>query len=483
MLRLELVAIKRTTLITIHLVCLLLGIGAANILTSRVYDVPFSVFLIPFALYIGTKRKASFLTISFLLCLFAGFLRGGHFLSNLNVYDSVYKKQVVLHGLVDQDGGYNKYKQISFVLKNIELENGQSLPGKIQVSGFGTNAIYEGDTVQVSGKLYPGYSSYQGRLNYASVQVVKRGDSLIAKLRRKFSAGISNALPEPAAPFAMGILIGQRSTLPEEIKKDLLMVGLTHIIAVSGYNLTIILEASKKIIRSSKRLSTFLSFFLVGIFLLITGSSASIVRAAIVSTLSLVAGYHGRRIKPLIIILLAAVITCWSNPVYIWSDIGWYLSFLAFFGVLIIAPIIKERFRLRIFESIVGSVALESICAEIMALPYVVHMFGQMSLIGLIANVLIVGLVPLAMLLSLVSGIAGVAFSGIAPIIAWPASVLLSAMLSTAHVLASIPGIFIENINLNLFYLFAFYTLTLITLMVLRGKTKSLKYDNLTDRS
>ena len=472
--------IKRTNLIKIGLISLLLGIGFGQ----NFLNIP-EIFIFPItALVFVLARHRSVILIVPLACscFLIGQARGHAYAVQLNQYKNHYKRSVVITGTAQEDGSYSKYKQMSFTLGDVRINN-QKLPGKIQVSGFGANAVFEGDKIKARGKLYYGYSSYQGRLSYANVEVLSRGDSWVANIRRSFSAGITNSLPEPAAPFAMGILIGQRSALPENIKKDLLMVGLTHIIAVSGYNLTIILEASKKMIGWSKRLSTLLSLGLVIVFLLITGSSASIVRASIVSLLSLASAYHGRRMKPLIIILLTAVITAWGNPVYVWRDIGWYLSFLAFFGVLIIAPLIKERLKWKIFESIVGSVGLESICAEIMALPYVVHMFGQMSLIGLLANILIVGLIPLAMLLSLISGIVGVLFSNISPLIAWPCAILLNSMLGTAHVLASIPGIFIENIKLSLGYMLALYLTALLLIVVLASKTKSTNYVNLTDRS
>jgi len=350
-----LVMAKRTNIITLCLIFILSGLGFGQLLSINVSP----ILLLAVIIITRYLKGFMFLASIFVFCFFLGHSRGHAYSSELEAYKPLYKQQVLLIGVVQDDGSYSKYKQMSFSISHIELANGKKLKGKVQISGFGTNAIYQGDKVKVSGKLYPGYSAYQGRLSYANIEVISRGDSLIPKLRRKFSAGITNALPEPASPFAMGILIGQRSTLPDNVKQDLLMVGLTHIIAVSGYNLTIILEASKKMLGSSKRLSTALSLGLIGIFLLITGSSASIVRASIVSLIGITASYHGRRIKPLIIILLSAVITAWANPVYIWSDIGWYLSFLAFFGVLIIAPLIKERLKLKIFETITGSVALE----------------------------------------------------------------------------------------------------------------------------
>lgn len=471
--------IRRTTLITVSLIFVLLGIG----LGKKFFSVS-ELIILPFiaaTVLMIRKKKIINVPLVILISFFIGQARGISYNNQLISYQQLYKKTITVTGTVQEDASYSKYKLMSFTLGDINLSSGERLPGKVQVTALGATSFYEGDRVRVSGKLYPGYGSYQGRISYTNPEILSRGNSLVAKIRRKFSAGIANALPEPAAPFAMGILIGQRSTLPDNVKKDLLMVGLTHIIAVSGYNLTIILEASKKLLGHSKRLSTFLSLSLIAIFLLITGSSASIVRAAIVSLIGIAAGYHGRQIRPLMVILLAAVITAWANPVYVWSDIGWYLSFLAFFGVLIIAPLIKERFPLKIFDSLVGSVALESICAEIMALPYVVFMFGQMSLVGLLANVLIVGLIPVAMLLSLVSGLFGMAIPSIASIISWPTAVLLNSMLGTAQALARIPGVFVENVQLSFGAMMALYAAVLVFIIVLSSKTKSQKYVNLTD--
>ena len=81
-----------------------------------------------------------------------------------------------------------------------------------------------------------------------------RAKSTIEDLRRNFIVGMLNALPEPAASFAVGLLVGQRSLLPDDVSTVLIAAGLTHIVAVSGYNLTIIVRAVKKAL---KRLCVF----------------------------------------------------------------------------------------------------------------------------------------------------------------------------------------------------------------------------------
>jgi competence protein ComEC len=236
------------------------------------------------------------------------------------------------------------------------------------------------------------------------------------------------------------------------------MVGLVHIIAVSGYNLTIILRAVKGLLsKHSRRMSLLLAFALIGVFLLFAGASASIVRAAMVSVLSLLAAYYGRNVKPLVLIMLAAAITAWLNPFYVWSDISWYLSFLAFFGVMIVAPLVLVRLPKRLQTSLIATVALESLCAELMTLPYILHVFGQVSFIGLLANVLVVALVPLAMLLCLVAGLAGMLLPAVVGWFAWPARLLLTYMLDIADMLSRIPHVFVQGIVFSLAELLLVY--------------------------
>lgn len=375
------------------------------------------------------------------------------------LYDALYMQQITFTAQALDDGVYGKTKQLSFDAGNIVLDSGQKLTGKIQLSGFGMNAVFQGDEIIASGKLYPGYGAYQGRVSFGELTLIKHNPTFVASVRRKFTAGVQSTLPEPLAPFAMGLLVGQRATLPDDVKQDLLMVGLTHIIAVSGYNLTIILQATRRLLgKRSKRVSTFLAVSLIGVFLLLTGASASIVRAAIVSMLSIVASYYGRTFRPLNLITFAACITVWANPYYLWSDISWYLSFLAFFGVMILAPLVEHRVTPLLGSSMVVMVAIESICAETMTLPYVLHTFGQMSFIGLPSNVLVVALIPLAMLLGLVAGLAGMFAGTIAGWFTWPAQILLTYMLDIAHLLARIPGIFVEHIGLSLLQMIGIYT-------------------------
>lgn len=462
--------LRRTTLLSVAYGTFVGGVGLAHAgYTAR----PDWLWLAGALLFVFRRRTVVTLVLVVMLGLGLGVWRGGLFMDKLARYQPFYGQKITLTASATEDAVYGKTSQLTFTANDVRLDDGTRLAGKISLSGFGLNAVYQGDEVQVTGKLHEGYGAYQANMSYGQMALVEHHPSLVAEIRRRFAAGMQSALPEPLAPFAMGLLIGQRATLPDGVKQDLLMVGLTHIIAVSGYNLTIILQASKGVFgKSSKRVATFLALALIAVFLLLAGTSASIVRAAIVSVLSIAAGYYGRAFKPLNLILLAAAITAWANPFYVWSDASWYLSFLAFYGVMALAPALGARLRPSGELPLVILVALESISAEIMTLPYVLHTFGQMSFIGLPANVLVVVLIPLAMLLGTVAGLAGMLLGPFAGWVSWPARLLLTYMLDVAHVLSHIPHVFVQNIGFSLVQMLLMYGVVMAVTTGLQFKTK-----------
>jgi competence protein ComEC len=471
---------RRSTLMLLLCLSILGGVGLAR----TGYACTGAEVWLAAVFWLMAWRKRTILALigAVLFGLAFGWYRGTIYMQKLAAYEPLDYGETTITAQATEDAVYDDKKQLTFIADHVMLQDGQVLAGKVELSGFGVNAVFQGDDVEATGKMYPGFGAYQGQISFAKLSVTAHHPSVVSEIRRRFTAGMQTALPEPLAPFAMGLLVGQRATLPTDIKQDLLMVGLTHIIAVSGYNLTIILHAAKHVMgRRSKRLSTLMSVSLIGVFLLLAGASASIVRAAIVSMLSIATSYYGRDMKPLNLLALAAAITAWANPFYIWSDLSWYLSFLAFFGVMVVSPLVQARWPGRWHQSLVGGVALESVCAEAMSLPFVLYIFGQMSLIGLPANVLVVTLVPLAMLLGLIAGLAGMLAGAIAGWLAYPAMLLLNYMLDIAHLMSHIPNIFIQNRSLSLAAMLGLYLMIISLTFMLWHKTKLPARDIITD--
>lgn len=473
---------RRTTLLLMLFMGVVAGIGTARMDAGFPAALCWCAGLVTLVSWRTHGVRALCACLLLGLCL--GWWRGSVYGRELSVYQEFQYKKVTLSARAMEDAVYDDKKQLTFYANDIRLDDGTRLPGRIKLGGFGAGAVFQGDEVSARGKLYPGYGISQGSIGFAKITVTAHHPTLIGGIRRRFAAGMQTALPEPLAPFAMGLLVGQRANLPDGVKDDLLRVGLTHIIAVSGYNLTIILHASRRLLgKRSKRISTFLSLTLIGGFLLLAGASASIVRAAIVSVLSVAAGYYGRAFKPLNLILMTAAVTAWANPVYVWSDLSWYLSFLAFFGVMVVSPLAQARWPAGWHRSLMGSVALESVCASVMTEPFILYVFNQMSLISLPANMLVVALIPLAMLLGAVAGLAGMLAPVFAGWLSWPAALLMNYMLDTAHLLAGLPHTFVEHRSLPLAGMLGAYALVAAFALTLRHKTNKLENATITDKN
>ena len=396
-------------------------------------------------------------------------------MQKLAVHESLHYQKVTVVGRATEDAVYGKRYQLEFSLDKVQVVSPVSTPlvGNLLVRGFGEPAVYRGDIVKITGKLFPTRGNNLGSVSFAELEVVQRDSFWLNELRRKFAAGMQSALPEPAASFGLGLLIGQRTTLPEETSEQLRHVGLTHIIAVSGYNLTIIVLACRRLLaKRSKFQATFACLGLIGLFLLITGSAPPIVRAAIISLIGIGAWHYGRNIRPLVLLLLAAAITVIANPIYLWSSVSWWLSFLAFFGVLVLAPLITKRIIGDKEPRMLAGILIESACASVLVLPYILFVFGEMSIVSLPANLLVVPLIPLAMVFGLFAGLAGMVVPVVAGWIAWPASVVMTFMLDAAHIMSRIPNAFVDNVGFSLAYMLVSYALLGFVCYILWSKTR-----------
>lgn len=433
------------------------------------------IWLIVPALFISLRQHGLAALILLSIVSFGvGWWRGSAYVIRFAEQQYLYGQKITVTGIAQDDAVYGKRYQLEFGLGDVHIVEPVQKPftGGLNIAGFGEPAIYRGDTVQIRGKLYPSRGNNVGRLSFAELTVLRRDNSWINNIRRKFAAGIQSALPEPAASFALGILIGQRSTLPEDVSQQLQHVGLTHIIAVSGANVTIIVLACRRLFSSlSKFQNTVLCLGLIALFLLITGFSPPVVRAGVVSVLGLWAWYYGRSIKPLVLLLVSGAITVLASPPYLWGNVSWYLSFLSFFGVLILAPLVSRRI-LNKEPKILTSVLIESVCAIMMVEPYALYIFGQISTVGLLANLLVVPFVSIAMLLACIAGLTGALLPAIAGWLAWPATLLLTYMLDAAALLDKLPHAFIENVGFSGRAMTVCYASILIVLSVLQLKAR-----------
>jgi competence protein ComEC len=238
----------------------------------------------------------------------------------------------------------------------------------------------------------------------------------------------------------MGYLLGQRRALPADLAAALVVTGLTHVVVASGYNLTILVRLARRLfVNVSKYLATLSSVMMILGFMAVTGASPSMTRAGLVSGLSLAAWYYGRRFHPLVLLPFAAAVTVLIDTTYAWNDLGWQLSFAAFAGVMVLAPLLQRYFFGDKKPGIIRQILGETISASIMTLPILILAFGQFSNVALMTNLLILPLVPLAMLLTFITGIGAIVLPGAASIIGAPAEWLLGYMIGVIHYFAGLP--------------------------------------------
>lgn len=293
--------IRRTTYILIFLCALLVGLFIAKVTEP----ISAAWLLMPLVLAPLIIKKGPILVAYLLLAgLLLGWWRGGILQTENLKLQQYFYQTVSLTARATEDSFYADKSQLEFTAESMIIDN-QKLPGKVRVRGYGEAMVYRHDIVTVHGKLYPARGGKQASVSYADISVLARAASPLEDFRRNFIAGMETALPEPAASFGVGLLVGQRSLLPDDVAAVLVAVGLTHIVAVSGYNLTIIIRAVTAGLKKFSRFQILsASLALIYLFLLITGYSPSIIRAAIVATLGLLAWYFGRQFRPIYLLLL-----------------------------------------------------------------------------------------------------------------------------------------------------------------------------------
>ncbi len=462
------IRLQRTTLISISLVAFLSGL----LIGSKVSGlwVMFGLLTIPILAIFLHKKSLLFILLGVILGFGLGMWRGQTVHKDLSKYQNFYNRSVEVSGRVINDPVYDDQGRLDFRIDGVRVNNSK-LPGQIRIKAR-INDLRRGDSVVASGKLLDGFGNYQASMYFADVAVKARSKSPIETARREFFAAVYSVLPEPQASLGLGFLVGLRSALPEEFDEQLRIAGLTHIVVASGYNLTVLVRLSRRLLmRFSKYQALMGSLALIFGFVLVTGASPSMVRASVVTVLSLLAWYYGRRFQPVLIILLGAALTAGFNPIFIWYDLGWWLSFLAFSGVLILAPLISMRFWADKSPPVVLQVAIETSAAQIMATPLIVFTFGDVSLVALFANIAVVPLIPLAMIGTFMAGVTYLALPALAAWLAIPGQIILSYIVSVTQFFASPTwakiNISIGAIGLGLLYLGA---LILVLLLVKRSK-------------
>lgn len=287
--------------------------------------------------------------------------------------------------------------------------------------------------------------------------------------KASFEESLNYSLPEPHSSLAAGLITGSRRGIPDYVMKTFNATGLTHIIAISGYNISLVILLVSYCLRPFSQTTRFIvSLCAIFVFVTFVGGQAAVVRAGIMGAINVLALKLRRPTNITNVVLLTAVIMAISNPRILSLDVGFKLSFSSTLGLIYISPLLEKWMKhipdvLAIKESL-----LLTLSAQICATPIILHYFGRLSLVSIPANILAAPFIPLSMLFcGLVPLTVSLGFLGV--FIRFISYCFLECILIIAKILAMIPYASID-LTLGTTEVVLYYLLLVAVLFLLRHK-------------
>lgn len=315
--------------------------------------------------------------------------------------------------------------------------------GIIQVSAARYPDFEYGDLIKIGGTIkkpegdfvdYYKKENIAGIVNYAQIELIDSGQGNFIKARlldfkNKIIATFKNILPMEKATFLAGITLGERQEFSKEFEEKMSLSGTTHLVALSGYNVSVIamVVAGFFGIYFSRSVTFYLSVLVIILFVLMTGGEASIVRAAIMGIIALLAKEAERLYSVRNAIVIVAFLMALFNPRVLVFDLGFQLSFIALLGIVYLMPVLQNIFKIDDPGFLDWKEnALTTVSAQLAVVPLLLGNFGMFSLTSFFANILILSAIPLTMGLGFVMGALGFVSEFLAGIIGLMANLFLS---------------------------------------------------------
>jgi competence protein ComEC len=336
----------------------------------------------------------------------------------------------------------------------LEIEAYLRRPGE-PGSGF-SNYLFK-ENIYITGS-YPKLKKVETRANWRTYLFLTR---------EKLKLAINDAVLEPAASLLNGILLGDKKNIPTEIKNSFSELGLSHIIAISGTHLAILIAVLMQTLNAVglSRRKTFLpATIIIILYVLMVGAPASAVRSALMALSAMLAGQFSRLSNSLNALICASVIMSFLNPKIILSDVGFQFSFMAVVGLIYFSPLLEKLLQRFSALPLIKGILVASLSAQLTVYPLSVFYFGNFSWLSFLSNLLVLPTVPLIMTGGLLIFIFSFFLVPVAQLIGYFLYLIISYWLKIGNLLLTFPlAVFkIENFDLkwlflSYFLLFFFY--------------------------
>ncbi len=370
-------------------------------------------------------------------------------------------KQVIFTGFVANEPDIRQ-DQVKLTIETgsmIEKSSEKPVSGKVLI----TIPLYPeysyGDVLRVTCALeqpeaFDGFAYDKYLLRYGIQSVCRRprvalvdagrGNPLMRYLllaKSGFTGRIEQVLPEPEASFLGGLLVGAKHGIPPKLTEAFRATGTSHIVALSGFNITIIgvfIQNACFSIGLGRRQSFWVSLGAIALFVLMTGAQASVVRAGIMGALVLVARRIGRASRITNALVLAAALMVALNPYVLVFDVGFQLSFLSTSGLVYLSPFFEKVLKHMPDMYQIRSNLTSTLAATTATMPIIVSSFGAVSLVAPLVNILVLPLIPIAMGVGFVAGIGALLWLPLGAVLGMCAWLVLRGILFVIEAAASL---------------------------------------------
>ena len=399
----------------------ILGVGFAS-LELNIYLV---AGLIAIALISNIYFKYKWLWL--VPIIFLGFFYF-HFYSSFTNQNIPYSEKQTFTGIVITDP---KRKLTS---QDFYLELEPPFGGEVHVYTQLYPEFQYGDFLKIDGTIKRSFNGIEAMTSFPKIELISSGHGsrfkeILFSIKHGLVTNIQKVLSGDKAALATGILLGERGEFSEEFKDAMNKSGTTHIVALSGFNISIIgiLLMDLLVYFINRRKAFYISLSLIICFVLMTGAEASVVRAAFMGVIAMVAIQSGRVHSTRNAITLTAFIMILIDPTLLVFDVGFQLSFLALMGLIYIDPILRRMFKIERNAKLVWwkKNAIQTASAQIAVAPVALYVFHYLSPVGIISNVLILEFIPLTMGLAFLTAVLGFIFYPLSLVVGWLTSIFL----------------------------------------------------------
>lgn len=378
-------------------------------------------------------------------------------------YNALIAQKVTVTGTVANQPSWDELGEYNFELSDVSVGN-QKFVGNLRIKSQSAIAK-QGNVVQVVGKLWPTLGRTEAGIRYAKVEVINTNQPLQVRAKQWFVTEVDKSIPKPASSLMVGLLIGERSLLSQDTQDMLTKLGLSHIVAVSGYNLSILAGLLDRLLNGRWRWGGLaLSLWGVWGFVLLTGAGASIMRAGIMCTIFLVLRYYGRPRAVLPALGLCAAVMLVINPTYLWIDLSWQLSFLSLLGIVVLTPRIQAVLPSR--PMLLMELLSVTLAAQLATLGLVAYKFGQVSLIGPLANLIVMPLVPSLMFCGLALVGLGLLVPNIAIVAGTWLALFITKLMELLNYMAAWPTAQVVIMQPSLWQITCYYSILLVWILL-----------------